>query len=142
MSGGYISCGNFLGSDKSGSAIYGVLDALPALLAPDERERFQDSIITPIRLAIENAQEQEILIDPNVASHIAPVAEKLYTRLGEALGHPLPHEAPPIDAQSGLDPVEAKWGKGKGWQYYCLHDLLKACRVSIESGEPICLSFD
>jgi hypothetical protein len=141
MSGGYIHCGTFMGSDKSGSAISGVIDALPDFIPAADRPSFLRSVIDPIREAL-NAGQEYILIEPAIAEQLTPVLESFYARLGQELGSPEPWYAPSRDEEAGIDPLEAKWGKGKGWQYYCADDLLKACRVSVDCGEPICVTFD
>ena len=141
MAGGYIHCGEFSGEDKSGSAIAGVLDALTVCVPDTDRMHFVTTILNPIREAIEEANDH-ILIESDIAARIRSPVDDLYKRLGEELGHPQPWDAPQFDEDQGLDPTEAKWGKGKGWQYYCVHDLRLACDESVKSGEPICISFD
>jgi hypothetical protein len=141
MSGGYIQCGGFMGSDKSGSAIFGLIDALPEFLPIADRLSFRDTVIAPLREALDSGQES-ILIQPNIAERLIPALENFNARISQELGYAEPWDAPAKDKESGLEPIEAKWGKGKGWQYYCAHDLLQACRVSVESREPICVSFD
>jgi hypothetical protein len=141
MAGGYIQCGGFMGSDKSGSAISGLIDALPEFIPTADRLSFIDAVIAPLREALDSCQEH-ILIKPNIAERLIPALEGFNTRTGQELGFPEPWDAPAKDEEAGLEPIEAKWGKGKGWQYYCAHDLLQACRISAESREPICVSFD
>ncbi|MBN1511603.1 MAG: hypothetical protein JXB13_06280 [Phycisphaerae bacterium] len=141
MAGGYIQCGDFSGADKSGSAIAGVLDALSECVPETDRASFFEVVLNPIKQAIEEANDY-ILIEPAIAVRLESPVDSLYHRLGQELGHPQPCDAPQFDEVQGLDPVAAKWGKGKGWQYYCLHDLRLACDRSVKSGEPICISFD
>jgi len=78
-----------------------------------------------------------------------PIVELLLPRLrsyclalDEKLGHPEPSEAIDLDIAAGLDPIEAKYGAGEGWRFYCATDLLKACEVSFATGEPIFVRFD
>ena len=141
MGGGYIQCGDFLGNDKSGSAISGLLDALPEFAPAEDRRSFVEMAIAPLREALANGREY-ILIEPTIAARLIATLEGFNSRVGRELGFPEPSDAPAKDQEAGLEPTEAKWGKGKGWQYYCAHDLLQACRVSTEGGEPICVSFD
>lgn len=141
MAGGYIQCGGFMGSDKSGSAISGVIDALPDFVESELRRSFMESITVPLREALDACQEY-ILIEPGIAERLIPALESFNARIGQELGFPEPWNAPAKDEEAGFDSIEAKWGKGKGWQYYCANDLLQACRVSTESREPICVSFD
>jgi hypothetical protein len=141
MAGGYVHCGGFRGSDKSGSAISGLIDALSEFVPTTDRPSFLIAVTAPLREALDSCQEY-ILIDANIAELLIPALESFNTRVGHELGFPEPWDAPAKDEEAGLDSIEAKWGKGKGWQYYCAHDLLQACRVSAESREPICVSFD
>jgi hypothetical protein len=141
MSGGYIQCGDFMGSDKSGSAISGLVDALAEFTPPAERDSFAETVIVPLREALADC-EDHILIEPDIAVRLIPALESFNARVGQELAVSEPSDAIEKDKEAGLNPIDAKWGKGKGWQYYCAHDLLTACRVSIETGEPICVSFD
>jgi hypothetical protein len=141
MAGGYIQCGDFLGDDKSGSAISGVLDALPECVPEEDRDEFVESILDPLRLSMEECDDH-ILIEPDVASRIADAVDRLYDRYGSELGNPEPMNAPQMDEERGLDATKAKWGDGIGWRYYCLHDLRQALRISIESQEPVAIHFD
>jgi hypothetical protein len=141
MAGGYIHCGGFMGSDKSGSAIFGLIDALPEFMPTGDRRLFVDAVIAPLREALDGCREY-ILIEPSMTERLIPALETFNVRIGQELGFPEPWDAPAKDEEAGLEPTEAKWGKGKGWQYYCAHDLLQACRVSVETREPVCVSFD
>ena len=141
MSGGYIHCGEFSGDDKSGSAISGVLEALPECVADDMRGEFADTVSIPLAEYLE-AAEDHFLIEPEMSAQLIEPVDRLYERYGNELGHPEPFEALQLDDDRGLDPTEAKWGKGIGWRYYCLHDLRIALRQSLESGEPVVISFD
>ena len=141
MGGGYIHCGGFLGNDKSGSAISGLVAALPQYVSTAVRTDFENSIIDPLRAALDDCQDH-ILIDPSTAERLIPGLQGFIDRVGRDLGFPEPWDAPGKDKEAGLDQTEAKWGKGKGWQYYCANDLLEACRMSVQCREPICVSFD
>jgi hypothetical protein len=141
MAGGYISCGSFMGADKSGSAFEGLLEAIAQSLPTEESRQFRDTVIRPV-LDPGYSEEQTLIVPADVALLLRGPLRSYYDHLGEQLGYPLPLEAPDLDRKAGLDPVEAKWGKGLGWQHYCAHDLLQACLESRRSGEPVVLSFD
>jgi hypothetical protein len=100
-----------------------------------------EAVTGPLRDALDGCQEY-ILIEPSIAERLIPALEGFNARIGQELGFPEPWDAPAKDEEAGLDSIEAKWGKGKGWQYYCANDLLHACHVSAESREPICVTFD
>ena len=141
MGGGYISCGGFMGDDKSGSALSGVLRDIPKILSQAEAVAFQTNVAAPLLEAIQSG-EQEFQVPPSTVSLLAGPLARYHAHLDEALGHPVPCEAPELDRQRGMDMTDAKWGDGLGWQFYCTHDLLRACEVSNKTGEPITLSFD
>ncbi len=45
-------------------------------------------------------------------------------------------------ANPGLDPTDAKYGKSLGWKYYCILDVEKAFQVSAREREPVVLTWD
>ena len=141
MGGGYISCGEFMGEDKSGSAFEGVLRGIPTLLSAKEAARFSDQVATPLLQALHEGGEQ-FEISPEMVSHLFQPLTRYHAYLDETLGHPHPYDAPELDRKRGLDMTEAKYGAGLGWQFYCTHDLLRACEVSQQKGEPIVFGFD
>ena len=139
MGGGYIKCGDFLGDDKSGSAIFGIFDAIALMLPPDRQKIWQTNFLD----AIEGQEEEQgILIAPQLVRLLAEPLKIYYEQLREKLGNPAPFDAPRLDSERGLNPTEAKWGAGDGWRYYCAHDLLRACEISEQTGESIIISFD
>jgi hypothetical protein len=141
MGGGYIACGSFLGADKSGSAFRGLLEGIAGFLPSEEGERFRATVANPI-LERGCSQTQTLTIPSELVSQLEGPLRQYMDYLGELLGYPVPHEAPDLYRKAGLNPTEAKWGKGCGWQYYCADDLLQACEESRRTGEPIVLSFD
>lgn len=141
MSGGYISCGKFMGEDKSGSAISGVFTTLPECLPEEERESFILDVLDPLAEMLEET-EDHFLIESDLAPRMLPPVEMLYARYGEELGYPEPCDAPQLDEKRGVNSLDAKWGEGIGWQCYCLHDLKIALQTSIETGDPVSISFD
>ena len=141
MGGGYISCGEFMGEDKSGSAFEGVLRGILTMLPPKEAVTFTMHVATPLLQALQEGQEQ-FEIPPDMVGHLFEPLKRYHAHLDHMLGHPHPHEAPELDRQRGLDMIEAKYGSGPGWQFYCTHDLVRACEVSRRTGEPIIFAFD
>jgi hypothetical protein len=140
MSGGYISCGDFRGEDKSGSAITGVFEALPEYISPENRYAFINEVLEPLQNSIENGDHM-LIYSPD-AKRLLPLVELLYEEYKTELGAPEPWNAPQVDEDRGIDPIDAKWGKGIGWRYYCLHDLRSALRLCVETDDPVCISFD
>jgi hypothetical protein len=127
MAGGYISCGSFMGGDKSGSAFQGLLEAIECFRPVVEAEQFRAAVIGPV-LEQGYSEDQTLSVPADVVPHSADPLRRYYDHQGRQMGHPLPHDAPDLDKVARLDPVAAKWGEGPGWQYYCAHDLLKAWR--------------
>ena len=118
MAGGYITCGTFLGDDKSGSAISGVFTTLPECVPESERANLVSKALDPLAEYLEE-HEDHFLIESATASILLEPVEALYSKYAEELGHPEPFDAPQIDKDRGLSPSDAKWGQGIGWRYYC-----------------------
>lgn len=119
MSGLNIHCGSFQGAEKSGSAINGVLKALPGNL----RELAQS-----IDFQFESAEYARISVEQTVSLLPALVAYRHY--LLEQIGHDDWWKKTMEEEAAGLEPVKAKWGDGLGWRLYCVTDLIKACEAS------------
>ena len=141
MGGGYIQCDDFCGDDKSGSAMSGVLEELPSQLSESERETFVNELIAPLQRQLDETGEY-FLIPPASSKRLLPVVDSLYDNYRQRFGDADVWDAIELDDESGLDPIEAKWGKGAGWRYYCLTDLRVALRRSIDSDSDVCVSFD
>jgi hypothetical protein len=141
MGGGYISCGEFMGEDKSGSALPGVLRDIPKVLSSAEAADFRKQVAGPLMEAMGRGEQEVEVSATTVSLLLAPLA-RYHAHLDETLGHPHPHDAPELDRQRGMNMTDAKWGDGLGWQFYCTHDLLRACEVSQKTGAPIVLNFD
>ena len=145
MAGGQIICGDLELSDKSGSALTGVLDELESLpdwnAAPD-----LSGLFARIRRTLCGDGDPEwsdfILIEPAQAQLLQPLLESARRRLVDELGTSDPHAAIDLDAAvEGLDPVSAKWGAGRGWRLYCIIDLIEAAEHSVATGEVIAVAF-
>jgi hypothetical protein len=141
MGGGYIHCGDFSGDDKSCSAISGVFDELPSVLQEHERNDFVTNVLGPLQSQLEETGEY-FLIPPEVASVMLPVVQTLYDRYQTTFLNKTVWDAVASDDTLGIDSSDAKWGAGPGWRYYCLTDLLKGLRQSIETDTDVCISFD
>lgn len=141
MGGGYIQCDDFCGDDKSGSAMSGVLGELPSQLPESERDTFVNELIAPLQRQLDETGEY-FLIPPASSKRLLPVVDSLYDNYRQRFGDADVWDAIELDDESGLDPIEAKWGKGAGWRYYCLSDLRVALRRSIDSDSDVCVSFD
>jgi hypothetical protein len=138
MGGGYISCGNFSGDDKSGSPITGILEDLTSNLADTQNSAMATKLLEQL-----DSETDHILIEPDQATKLLPDFKCLQT-------HYKSHY-PDLDdwwlifereTQQGLDNIAGKWGESIGWKIYCLADLIPACEISISTGEPITISFD
>lgn len=77
MSGGYINCGSFLGNDKSGSAISGVIDALSDFVPVSDRQSFSETVIRPLQDAL-NGDDDHVLIERDMAERLIPALEAFH----------------------------------------------------------------
>lgn len=141
MGGGHISCGDFTGEDKSGSAIFGVLDELPLCVSEQERITFVSEVIEPLHRQLDETGEY-FLIERDAAIRMQPAVESLFVRFKEQYGDATVWDAIEQDDKSTLDLTDVKWGKGAGWQYYCVTDLRIAIKQCIETDVPVCVTFD
>jgi hypothetical protein len=141
MGGGYISCGKFLGDDKSGSALQGVLRAIVLRLPPECVADFDKDVASPLLSSLDQGMA-EFEISPRMVARLVGPLTDYHAYLDEILGHPDPEEAPELDRMQGLDMTKAKYGAGLGWQFTCTYDLLRACEVSKKEGLPILINFD
>ena len=138
MSGGNIMCGGFEGSDKSGSAIAGVLDGM--LKDAKKNDELVD-IVEGLKSSMEEG-EDHLLIDPELADVLLPAVNAYHKKLKAKLGDVDPFKVIELDEADGIDPLDAKWGKGQGWQYYCTSDLIEALKESKKTEEPVVIVFD
>ncbi len=83
MAGGYISCGDFSGDDKSGSAISGVFETLPQTLPEDERDSFIQQALNPLAEYLEDSGDH-ILNDSGTAAKLLPPVDRLYAHSAES----------------------------------------------------------
>ncbi len=146
MGGGYISCGEFSGDDKSCSALKGVIDQIVALPSYRPSSELQQCLqrISAFLAGGGDAEWSDCLaIDPSQAAELEPYLEECRRSLISDLGTSDPFKAIEMDdAAPGLDATEAKWGKGKGWRLYCITDLLRAVAHSRVRGDVIYIAFD
>jgi hypothetical protein len=141
MSGGYISCGDFDGEDKSGSYATDVLEDLPGILPAESREAFREEFIRPLLKEYEENGDY-FVIEPEVCENLLPVIKELYRNYREKFGSLSVDDVIDADDETGIYPPLSIPGEFSGRKYYALIDLLKAAEISIESKEPISISFD
>jgi hypothetical protein len=138
LGGIYISCGTFSGEDKSGSALWGVLGGMRAIADTG-------ALAAIARLdANWEVASTYMLIDPDDAAALLPSLRLYRTELEQLIA---PIRDPFVAMQNdqmvdGLDFIKAKYGKGKGWQYYCVLDLEQALVISSAEGQPVVLTWD
>jgi len=118
-----------------------LLRAIPARLTPSDASSYRAQVLDPILKLLEDASDH-ILIQSTVATQMYEPLKRYQEHLAATLGHPDPVQAPELDEAKGIDPIEAKYGAGLGWQFYCATDLLQACERSQKTGEPICFTWD
>ena len=138
MSGGYIQCGKITGDDKSGSAIQGVMEDILGAGCGEAVAAILHDMISEM-----DEGNDHILIEPDCSAQILPAVQAHHDNLKRALGDITdPFIAMEKDEEAGLDPIEAKWRKGIGWQFYCTTNLIPALMESQSNGDPVVIHFD
>ena len=135
MSGGYLSCGNWMGDDKAGTAFFQVLDSLEEMLTVDERPQWDEGFATHLRQQLDELDEDEppfMQLSRSMLDVLVPVARRYFDVLSERLGNPSP------DTWSEM----GEWKTGEGWQLMCLQDLFQAYDACCRSGRPVVIHFD
>lgn len=139
MGGIYISCGDFSGSDKSCSAIDGVIREM----MPHATEEQQRALLS-VNAGLDSGNEYT-MIEAEQARILLPLVVR-YREQIEALiapiRDPFDQMQKDFDDTPSLNPTEAKYGKSVGWRYYCALDLEKAFTVADGTGEPAVLTWD
>ena len=130
MAGGNIHCGPFEAGDKSGSAFECVLNDLRTQIV---------EIAEDISLQLE--ENDYVLLSPVQAGKLVDPLKKYIDHLVAEIGHENWSQEIENEEKAGLDPVEGKWGKSRGWRLYCAKDLLGACQTSLIENEPVCIAF-
>lgn len=135
MGGGYISCGNFMGEDKSGSAFFPLLNDLEEVVGAEERDLWEREFAQPLRRQMEARDEDEpgfFRITKTMMEPLAAPLDRYYRRQMERLGNPDPIEALQLDDERD----------GEGWRYYCACDLLRAWQECQRTGKDVVVHFD
>ena len=130
MAGGNIHCGSYEASDKSGSAFEGVIKEIRSSI---------EEIAEDFDRQLDDAEY--VLIQPEQAHELIKVLSSYRSRLIKEIGNEDFNQEILREENAGMDPVEAKWGKSRGWRLYCTNDLLGACQTSIRENEPVCIAF-
>jgi len=134
MSGINVECGSFHGSDKSCTALEGVVRELRGRI-----ELGSPTWAALDRLELVMAEPvNHFDIPARDAAVLFPAFKAYFEDQRIELGNPDPEEAPERgDGLSVEDLVAAKWGEGQGWRFLCLYDLCRACEASLATGKPL-----
>jgi len=137
MGGIAVQCADFTGEDKSCSALSGVLEGLRRRITSGAEVMAALARLEALTAAPLN-EFQLLSTDAGLLlPHLLLYREELRLQLGD----PVPAEAPDLDwdasANSVQMNVQAKWGAGAGWRFYCLHDLCQAAEVSVRTDQPV-----
>ncbi len=141
MGGVYIQCGSFIGSDKSGSAIEGLVDELlPLADLPQQRA------LERVRAALDAEPDGDYGRVPqadavNLIALLESYVADIHRRHGP-IAHPFELINRDFAENPSLDPGAAKYGQSRGWRLYCATDLAEACKVAAQEGEDIILTWD
>ncbi len=134
MGGGYISCGEWLGDDKSGSAFLSLLDELEQTLLPEETSRWQEMVGEPLQEQLNDTPEDDMpyleLDRAMMDCLIGPV--RRYVAQERARGI---RGDPPGTVEDG-------WQSGPEWRLYCAIDLLRAHDECSRTGDTVVIHFD
>ena len=148
MAGGYISCGDFCGDDKSASALSGVVEDLKAMLRWENEPKLLELMENITAFVTGEAVppddwEEEIIIRPDQMGSLLPHLKKYQDKLINQTVTSDPLEAIDREQEStSVDPTDLKWGEGIGWRLYCVADLMRAAEHSIKTGDEVSITFD
>jgi hypothetical protein len=126
MSGLNISCGKCFADDKAGSAFERVLEDLPNVSDDTKRD---------ILSGFDN--NEHTTIGSDIAVHLIDSLRRYRDQLVSEIGHGDWLKEMDREQETGANPVELKWGEGRGWRLYCAVNLLAACEHSSVSQEPV-----
>jgi len=153
MGGATFVCGSFEGNDKSASPIVSVMEeAFVQAFGRKRRGRLEHRLRRWLAARLGRAPTGEVAraeeailhvrfneegeIPPAIAARFLPFFERYQARLLAELNIPDDVDAiwPFVTPTS-----KAKYGfvRDAGWHLYCLHDLIPACRISIDEQLPI-----
>ena len=130
MSGGYFSCGDWQGGDKSATAFFEVIDRLASVLTVQEGPAWDADFVAPLRAQLNDADEDDppyVKLSRLMLDVLIPPARRYYDQLREQLGNP------PRDSWRETD---------EGWELMCLADLFCAYDASMDYGKPVSVHFD
>ena len=135
MSGGYVSCGSWLGDDKSCSAFLPLLDSLEEVVAESERAEWETKVVAPLRTQLDatDADDMPFLrLNPDTMECLGRVARRyVEQQIGRGVA-PEPDESFSADG----------WRSGPGWRLYCATDLVTASEKAQSSGNEVVIHFD
>ena len=135
MAGGYISCGDFLGSDKTGTAIFEMLNDVEEQVTPQERKKWASVFAKPLQKQLESLDEDDLPymeLSKKMMDVLVGPLRRYYDALNAQLNHPSFDEAAEI----------GEWRSGEGWRLLCAHDLLEAYDVCCRTKRPVVVHFD
>lgn len=139
MSGGYISCGEFIGGDKTGTAFFEMLEDIVDVITPAEKPAFKAELVLPLQEQLadqeddeDEAEEPVIALSRPMMNALVPPMKRYLQRTLERLKNPAP------ETWRNIGQGET----GEGWRLICAQDLLKAYEACIKSGEDVIVQFD
>ena len=136
MSGGYFSCGSWMGGDKTGSAFFEVLaDVEEVVITPDERAVWDADFSNPIRAQLNELDEGEprfMRLSRRMLDVMVPPARRYFEILIERHGHPDPDTWDQI----------GEWKTGDGWKLMCLEELFHAYEANRRLDKHVLVHFD
>jgi hypothetical protein len=135
MSGGYLSCGDWSGDDKSGSAFFEMVQDIEDSLNDAERDEWEERFAAPLRQQMDGQPEDDVpsfTLSREMMEVLGPKVAPYFDRLRERLGNPPPDSWHEIGERR----------TGEGWRLICAQDVLKAYQASKATADDVFLHFD
>ncbi len=130
MSGGYLSCGQWMGEDKTGTAFLEIIAILEEDVVTDEEmDRWNSQFADPLRAQLEALEDDvpSMELSPEMMAILMPITSRYLEALeseNEGLSEENFHESE------------------EGWQWICLQELKAAHETQKQSGEPVVVHYD
>ncbi|PQO31339.1 hypothetical protein C5Y96_13435 [Blastopirellula marina] len=130
MSGGYYSCGEWMGEDKTGTAFLEIVAILEDdYVSEEEMSQWDAEFADPLREQLEAIEDDApyMELSSGMMNVLVPIARRYFEKLeseNEGLSEETFHESE------------------EGWQWICLKELWNAFDAQKNSGELVVVHYD
>ncbi len=132
MSGGYLSCGEWMGEDKTGTAFLEVAAVLEEdVVTEEESSQWDQHFADPLRAQLEELDEDDnpyMELSPEMMEVLVPVARRYFSTLESD--------------NSGLSEENFHEQGETGWHWICLKELFRAYEAQKVNGEKVVIHYD